>query len=66
MTMLDAAYAKAKKLISENRDILDRIAGYLNIQETITGSEFMRIMNTVIRERETAETSDESANMRGQ
>jgi cell division protease FtsH len=51
MQMLDAAYKKAKKLISENRDILDRIAGYLNIQETITGKEFMRIMNTVIRER---------------
>ena len=53
MQMLNAAYARAKKMISENRDILDRIAGYLNIQETITGKEFMRIMNTVISERGT-------------
>lgn len=51
MQMLNAAYAKAKELISANRDVLDRIAGYLNIQETITGKEFMQIMNTVISER---------------
>jgi cell division protease FtsH len=31
------------KLLVENRDILDHIAGYLYRQETITGKEFMQI-----------------------
>jgi len=51
MRMLKASYEKALKLLRENRDVLDRLAGYLIIQETITGKEFMRIMNTVIGER---------------
>ena len=38
-------------MLGENRDVLDRLAEYLIIQETITGKEFMRIMNTVIGER---------------
>ncbi len=55
MKMLETYYADAKRMINENRDVLDRIAGYLIIQETITGAEFMRIMNTVIGERKQAE-----------
>ena len=51
MKMLKASYEKAKQILRENRDVLDRLAGYLIIQETITGKEFMRIMNTVIGER---------------
>lgn len=51
MKMLKASYEKAKQMLRENRDVLDRLAGYLIIQETITGKEFMRIMNTVIGER---------------
>ncbi len=51
MKMLKASYEKAKQMLKENRDVLDRLAGYLIIQETITGKEFMRIMNTVIGER---------------
>lgn len=43
--MLKDCYAEAKKLISENRDILDEIATYLYDKETITGKEFMAIFN---------------------
>ncbi|MGI6057026.1 MAG: ATP-dependent zinc metalloprotease FtsH [Bilifractor sp.] len=51
MKMLKSFYERAKQMLRENRDVLDRLAGYLIIQETITGKEFMRIMNTVIGER---------------
>ena len=37
MKMLKASYEKAKQMLRENRDVLDRLAGYLIIQETITG-----------------------------
>ena len=40
-----------KRLLTDNRDARDRLAGYLIIQETITGKEFMRILHTVISER---------------
>ena len=43
--MLKDCYAEAKKLLSENRDILDEIATYLYDKETITGKEFMAIFN---------------------
>ncbi len=36
---------KAKQLLLEHRDDLDRIAKYLYEKETITGEEFMRILN---------------------
>ena len=54
MKMLKESYEEAKRLLSENRDALDRLAGYLIIQETITGKEFMRILHTVFKEREAA------------
>jgi len=38
-------HEKAKKLLMENRDDLDRIAKYLYEKETITGEEFMKILN---------------------
>jgi len=41
---LKASYEKAKKLIRENRETLDRIAQYLFEHETITGKQFMDIM----------------------
>ncbi|MDD6038505.1 MAG: ATP-dependent zinc metalloprotease FtsH [bacterium] len=37
------AYAKAVKLLDENREILDRISDYLYEHETITGKEFMEM-----------------------
>ncbi|MBQ7797304.1 MAG: ATP-dependent zinc metalloprotease FtsH [Lachnospiraceae bacterium] len=47
MMMLKAAYAEAKRLLSENRDALDHIAEYLIEKETITGKEFMEIFRKV-------------------
>lgn len=38
-------HEKAKKLLMENRNDLDRIAKYLYEKETITGEEFMKILN---------------------
>ena len=38
-------HEKAKHLLMENRDDLDRIAKYLYEKETITGEEFMKILN---------------------
>ena len=43
MGMLKAAYTKAKELLSDNRDVMDKIAEYLIEKETITGKEFMEI-----------------------
>ncbi len=43
--IINGCYKKAKDLISENRDILDRIAGVLIERESITGKEFMEIYN---------------------
>lgn len=41
--MLSKAYNKAKELLNEHRDALDKIAEYLIEKETISGSEFMKI-----------------------
>lgn len=43
MEILKASYEQAKTLLSENREILDKIAAYLIEKETITGKEFMEI-----------------------
>jgi len=43
MKILKDSYVEAKKLLAENRDILDKIAAYLIEKETITGKEFMEI-----------------------
>ncbi len=43
MEILKNSYEEAKKLLSENREILDKIAAYLIEKETITGKEFMEI-----------------------
>ncbi len=38
-------HEKARRLLADNRKTLDRLAGYLYEKETITGSEFMAILN---------------------
>lgn len=43
MRMLKESYQKAKELLEENRDIMDKIAAHLIEKETITGKEFMQI-----------------------
>lgn len=39
-------YEKAKQIITENRPKLDELAKYLYMNETITGEEFMNILNS--------------------
>ena len=43
MRILKDSYEEAKRLLSENRDVLDQIAAFLIEKETITGKEFMKI-----------------------
>ena len=43
MKMLRDSYKQAKKMLKENREIMDKLAAYLIEKETITGKEFMKI-----------------------
>ena len=43
MELLKNSYEEAKRLLTENREILDDIAAHLIEKETITGDEFMKI-----------------------
>ena len=45
MKLLKKSYDEAKRLLSENRDVMDKIAAFLIEKETITGKEFMRIFH---------------------
>lgn len=38
-------HEKARRILSENRQKLDELADYLYEKETITGDEFMAILN---------------------
>ena len=49
MRMLKNAYEEAKRLLSENREALDKIAAFLIEKETITGKEFMDIFHEVTK-----------------
>ncbi|MBR4342156.1 MAG: ATP-dependent zinc metalloprotease FtsH [Lachnospiraceae bacterium] len=51
MKLLKECYEKAKELLKDNRDIMDRIASYLSEKETITGKQFMELYNEVISNR---------------
>ena len=62
MKMLKEAYAEAKRILSENRDVMDKIAAFLIEKETITGKEFMKIFREVkgIPEPEEGQKDDHS------
>ena len=47
MMMVEESYEEAKKLLSEHRESLDKIAAFLIEKETITGKEFMKIFHEV-------------------
>lgn len=44
MELVKTQHAKAKKILEENRSKLDELAKYLYEKETITGDEFMSIL----------------------
>ena len=43
--MVTEAYDSAKQILSDNRSLLDEIAGHLLLKETITGEELMAFVN---------------------
>ena len=43
MNILKGCYEEAKKFLSENRELMDKLAAHLIEKETITGKEFMKI-----------------------
>ena len=59
MELLKECYDKAYQMLSENRDVLDKIAEFLVEKETITGKEFMKIYREVKGLPEPEEASEE-------
>ena len=47
MKLLKVSYDEAKRLLSANREALDKIADFLIQRETITGKEFMKIFREI-------------------
>ena len=45
--ILDEQYKRAFKMLSENRDVLDKIAVTLLEKEKITGSELLKVVDSV-------------------
>ena len=45
IALVKKQHAKAIEILSENREKLDELAHYLYEKETITGDEFMKILN---------------------
>ena len=46
MALLDGAYSDAKRILTENRQLLDEISEFLLVKETITGDELMAYVNS--------------------
>ena len=61
ISILKQSHAKAIRLLEENRDALDRISEFLIERETITGEEFMNILNSV-RDEKNEDTDTEGEN----
>ena len=45
MRLLDSAYTDAKRILTENRQLLDEVSEFLLVKETITGDELMAYVN---------------------
>lgn len=59
MKILSQAYEQAKKLLNENRDLLDKMAEYLLEKESITGKQFMEMFRTKYPDEDKDEDTDE-------
>jgi len=44
VSLIKAQHKKARDILSENRDKLDTLANFLYEKETITGEEFMKML----------------------
>jgi cell division protease FtsH len=56
--LLAGCYEKAKELLADNREALDRLAKHLKERETITGKEFMDIFQSVSGGHDSAEVNE--------
>ena len=45
--LLEESYNKAKELLADNRQVMDKLAEFLIEKETITGKEFMKIFRQI-------------------
>ena len=57
--LLNECYADAKRTLTENRSLLDEIAEYLLVKETITGDELMAYVNADKKSAEPEQTAEE-------
>ena len=55
LEIIKEAHAQAKQILAENREKLDELAAYLLDKETITGEEFMQILQAEAKELEAGE-----------
>jgi cell division protease FtsH len=55
LEIIKEAHAKARAILSDNRDKLDELAKFLLDKETITGEEFMAVLNGDYQELEKIE-----------
>ena len=58
--LLAKCYEDAKTILTDNRSLLDEIAEYLLVKETITGDEMMAIVNAESKEIPAAEVVEEN------
>ena len=67
MKLLKKSYDEAKRLLCENREVMDKIAAFLIEKETITGKEFMKIFHEAkgIEEPETKQRIEEKSKENG-
>ena len=59
-SLLNSCYADARKLLTENRELLDEISLYLLQKETITGDDLMAYVNVDSNRLPPAENEDEA------
>ena len=58
--LLNECYADSKRILVENRGLLDEISEYLLVKETITGEELMAFVNADRKTAEPAEAAEET------
>lgn len=66
ISILKQSHAKATRLLEENREALDKISEFLIERETITGEEFMNILNQVRSESSKPEEENEDIQPEGE
>lgn len=62
LRLIKDSHKKAKDILSENIEALDKIAEFLITKETITGEEFMKILNEINNAEESKDENKEDSN----